>query len=338
MWLINSSIGRKVVMSVTGVALVLFLTFHASMNVVALISAKGYNMICEFLGANWYAVVATVGLAGLVALHFIFAFILTIQNRKARGNSKYAVTSKPEKVEWYSQNMLVLGIIVILGMVLHLYNFWYNMMFAELAHIEELEPMAANGVSHIINTFHGGCSCQPTTCLGYTYTAIYLVWLCAIWFHMNHGIWSSMQTLGLNGKIWQNRWQCISCIYSTIIVLMFAAVAVAFCLGHTPCDMQQVCQKQCQEQVEKQCQCADCQCEDCQCDCQCEDCQCDCQCENGSCAETGCCENGCCQTECEGACENACGACAADTTEVTHNHMDRAIHEDCEACQPAINR
>ena len=53
MWLINSSIGRKVVMSVTGVALILFLLFHASMNVVALISAEGYNMICGFLGANW---------------------------------------------------------------------------------------------------------------------------------------------------------------------------------------------------------------------------------------------------------------------------------------------
>ena len=44
MWLINSSIGRKVVMSVTGIALVLFLTFHASMNVVALISEDGYNL------------------------------------------------------------------------------------------------------------------------------------------------------------------------------------------------------------------------------------------------------------------------------------------------------
>ena len=53
MWLCNSSIGRKVVMSVTGIALILFLTFHGCMNVVALFSAKGYNMICEFLGANW---------------------------------------------------------------------------------------------------------------------------------------------------------------------------------------------------------------------------------------------------------------------------------------------
>ena len=66
MWLCNSSIGRKVVMSVTGVALILFLTFHGCMNLVALFSEEGYNMICEFLGANWYAVVATMGLAALI--------------------------------------------------------------------------------------------------------------------------------------------------------------------------------------------------------------------------------------------------------------------------------
>ena len=66
MWLFNSSIGRKVIMSVTGLALILFLTFHCCMNVVALFSGKAYNEICELLGANWYAVAATVALAGLV--------------------------------------------------------------------------------------------------------------------------------------------------------------------------------------------------------------------------------------------------------------------------------
>ena len=96
MWLCDSSIGRKVVMSVTGIALVLFLTFHASMNVVALFSAEGYNMICEFLGSNWYAVAATLALAALVVIHIIYAFWLTMQNRKARGNNRYDVTSKPD--------------------------------------------------------------------------------------------------------------------------------------------------------------------------------------------------------------------------------------------------
>ena len=123
MWLINSSIGRKVVMSVTGIALILFLTFHGCMNVVALFSGEAYNTICELLGANWYAVVATLGLAALAVCHIVYAFILTAQNRRARGNQRYEVTAKPEKVEWASQNMLVLGIIIVLGLLLHLFNF-----------------------------------------------------------------------------------------------------------------------------------------------------------------------------------------------------------------------
>ena len=229
MWLINSSIGRKVVMSVTGVALILFLLFHASMNVVALISAEGYNMICGFLGANWYALVATAGLAGLVVLHFLYAFWLTIQNRRARGNSRYEVVDTPKKVEWSSQNMLVLGIIVILGMGLHLWNFWAKMMLVELAPCAGDHHLATNGVYWIAETF----SCP-------VYTVIYLVWLAALWMHLNHGLWSSMQTLGWSGKVWFNRWRCISCTVSTIIILMFVAVAVAFCFGYRPADFDAV--------------------------------------------------------------------------------------------------
>lgn len=97
MWLINSSIGRKVVMSVTGVALILFLTFHMSMNVAALFSGEAYNMICEFLGANWYALVATLGLAFLTVVHIVYAFWLTMQNRAARGNERYSVTARSKK-------------------------------------------------------------------------------------------------------------------------------------------------------------------------------------------------------------------------------------------------
>ena len=215
MWLTNSSIGRKVIMSVSGIALILFLTFHGCMNVVALFSAECYNWICEMLGANWYAVVATLGLAALVALHFVYAIILTLQNQKARGNSKYQVTDRPAKVEWASQNMFVLGVIVILGMLLHLYNFWYNMMFAELVGAETL--YAADGAYWIAQTF----SCP-------VYTVLYLVWLVALWFHLTHGFWSALQTLGWSGKIWFNRWKCIGNVYATVIILMFAAVVICF--------------------------------------------------------------------------------------------------------------
>ena len=233
MWLINSSIGRKVVMSVTGIALILFLTFHCCMNIVALFSGKAYNAICELLGANWYAVVATLGLAALAVIHIVFAFILTAQNRKARGDNRYevATTVNAGKVEWASKNMLVLGLIICLGLLLHLYNFWYNMMFAELLHIATPIP-PTHGFELIIQTFS-----SPV------YVVLYLVWLVALWFHLSHGFWSALQTLGWNGKTWFCRWKIIGLIYVTLLILGFVVVVLAFAFGFAPslCDAAACC-------------------------------------------------------------------------------------------------
>lgn len=221
MWLINSSVGRKVVMSITGASLVLFLLFHASMNLVAIISEEGYNMICEFLGANWYALVATAGLAGLVVVHILYAFILTVQNYRARGSQRYAVSAGQKDVSWASKNMLVLGVIVVLGIGLHLFNFWYKMQFAEILHMAGVADVdianATNGVYWIRETF-----ANPV------YVVLYLVWLAAIWFHLTHGVWSAMHSLGLNNGIWMKRVKCISNIVSTLVVLMFASVVVYY--------------------------------------------------------------------------------------------------------------
>ena len=228
MWLINSSIGRKVVMSVTGVALILFLTFHGCMNVVALFSEDGYNMICEFLGANWYAVVATLGLAALAVIHIVYAFILTAQNRTARGDNRYevATTVNAGKVEWASKNMLVLGIIIVIGLLIHLWNFWYNMMFAELVGaMPAIDP--TDGFGWIKETFS-----NPV------FVVLYIVWLVALWFHLSHGFWSAMQTFGWSGKVWLKRWMCIGNIYVTLLFLAFLVVVLAFAFGCAPslCD------------------------------------------------------------------------------------------------------
>jgi succinate dehydrogenase / fumarate reductase cytochrome b subunit len=210
-------------MSVTGVALILFLTFHCCMNVAALFSGEAYNTICELLGANWYAVVATIGLAGLAVIHIVYAFILTAQNRRARGSERYAVTVKPAKVEWASQNMLVLGIIVVLGLLLHLFNFWYNMMFAELFPSIHFDPAPADGFGKMVTTFQ-----NPV------FSVLYIVWLVALWFHLSHGFWSAMQTLGWSGKIWFCRWKVIGIAYTTILIALFIIVVLAFWFGCAP--------------------------------------------------------------------------------------------------------
>ena len=225
MWLLKSSVGRKVIMSVSGIALILFLLFHMSMNLVALFSGEAYNMICEFLGANWYALIATAGLAALVVVHFVYAFILTMQNKKARGTQSYDYTKQPKEVEWASQNMFVLGLIVLLGLGLHLYNFWANMQLVEVLHMLGVHvdtTLAKDGVYFMKETF----SC-------WIYVALYLVWLVALWFHLTHGFWSAMQTLGWNNQVWFNRWRCIGNIVSSVIILGFAAVVLVYAL--CPC-------------------------------------------------------------------------------------------------------
>lgn len=219
MWLFNSSVGRKFVMSITGACLAFFLLFHASMNLVAIISEEGYNMICEFLGANWYALVGTLGLAFLAVVHIIYAFALSIINYRARGTERYAVASRSNGVEWASMNMLVLGFIILGGLCLHLVNFWAKMQLVEI-----LGSEPANGVELIKYTFSK-----------WYFAIIYLLWFVALWYHLTHGIWSAMQTLGWSNNIWLPRIKCISNIIATIIVLMFVAVLVWYFVAGNCC-------------------------------------------------------------------------------------------------------
>lgn len=223
MWLTNSSLGRKVVMSVTGLFLLLFVTFHVLMNAVALISPRGYNLVCEFLGANWYALIATVILAAGFVFHIIYAFWLTLQNRKARGNDRYAVTTRPKSVEWASQNMLVLGIVVVAFLIVHLVQFWAKMQLVEVMHQVGCEPeaaamvYAADGMHHIANAFS-----QIWT------LPVYVIGLIALWFHMTHGFWSAFQSIGVSNNKWIPRFKTLGNWWSTIVVALFIIQAIVF--------------------------------------------------------------------------------------------------------------
>lgn len=226
MWLIDSSIGRKLIMSISGVFFVLFLTFHGLMNFVVLFSQDAYNAIAAFLGANWYALIGTAVLALGFIVHILYALYLTFQNRRARGNIRYAVTKNQEGVSWASKNMLVLGVIILGFMGLHLYQFWANMQLVEVTHMlgghveETLLANATNGAYWIQYYFS-----QPL------YSILYIVWLAAIWMHLTHGVWSALHSLGLNNDTWMPRVKAISNVLATIIVLLYISIPVYFLLG-----------------------------------------------------------------------------------------------------------
>jgi succinate dehydrogenase / fumarate reductase cytochrome b subunit len=208
-------------MALSGAALVFFLLFHGCMNLALVFSDEAYNAICRFLGANWYAVIGSMGIAFLVLVHFCYGLYLTIQNRAARGNDRYAVTDKKPGVTWESENMLVLGFTILGFLCLHLYNFWFKMQFAELSGIETGAFDPQNGAAYVKALFT-----EPVW--GQVYCVLYLIWLCALWFHLNHGVWSALHTLGWNNLVWMKRIKVIGVCVATLAVLPFAIVVLYY--------------------------------------------------------------------------------------------------------------
>lgn len=114
--------------------------------------------------------------------------------------------------------MYILGVVVVGGLMLHMFNFWYKMQFAEIIGNHDLGEFGpTNGAAYIADLFS-----NPV------YVAIYLVWLAALWFHLTHGFWSALQTIGWNNQVWLKRWQCVSKLLATVIFLGFASVVVIF--------------------------------------------------------------------------------------------------------------
>jgi succinate dehydrogenase / fumarate reductase cytochrome b subunit len=187
------------------------------MNLVLIFSYDAYNFIAnEILGANWWAIIGTGVIALGFVVHIIYAIILTLQNRKARGSDKYASASKTP-VAWSSKNMFVLGVFILLFLIVHLYQFWYNMQFKELLQLPGAREDSAQLVTEVLSN-------------GWV-LAIYIVAFAALWLHLTHGFWSALQTVGWNNTKWMKRIKVIGNIFATIICLGFMIVAIAVHFG-----------------------------------------------------------------------------------------------------------
>ncbi len=208
--LFTSSIGKKLIMSVTGLFMVLFLTMHMVLNFTSVFSAETFKAVCDFMALPVVTIMVPVLAAGFI-LHIVYAIILEIGNIKARGGVKrYEVSNKAATDSWAARNMIWLGLIVLCGLCLHLSHFWADMQLAELT---------------------GGEAADPNMLLSQTFgniwiLIIYLVWFFAIWMHLSHGFWSAFQTIGWSGSKWQKRTKIIGIVYVTLLMCGFAITAI----------------------------------------------------------------------------------------------------------------
>ena len=221
--ILTSSIGKKLIMSISGLFLIVFLLLHVSINLFSVIdlftgsygSPDGlFKAGCDFMSLPIVTVMVPVLALGFF-IHIFYGCYLTWTNLRSRGGyCRYAVSSKAKTDSWASRNMIVLGIIILGFIAFHLTHFWADMQLKEFTGQEMSDPYAL-----LDRTF------------GVWWVAIlYLVWFGAIWFHLTHGFWSAFQTFGWNNMIWLKRLKVLSYIVATLFFLGFASVTVAVCI------------------------------------------------------------------------------------------------------------
>ena len=213
-----SSITKKLIMSISGLFLIVFLLLHMTINFFSVIdtfkgtygSADGlFQAGCDFMALPIVTIMVPVLALGFI-VHIAYAFILSYGNYKARGSERYAVANKTKTGSWAAKNMLVLGIVVLGLIAFHLNHFWAEMQLKE---------------------FQGHHAENPYTLLNLTFqnwwmVAIYIVWFVALGFHLCHGFWSAFQTIGLSNKIWEKRLTYLGYLFVAVVVLGFCATAV----------------------------------------------------------------------------------------------------------------
>ena len=212
---LNSSIGKKTVMALTGLFLISFLVVHVSINACIFLNDGGltFNEAAHFMSHNPAIRVMEIGLFAGLIIHMVQSLKLTLANQKARP-VKYAAYAGNQNSKWYSRSMGILGSLLLLFLVVHLANFWVP-----------TKASLMNGTEH--NTFEG----LKEVFANPLYVAIYLVGVGSLCYHLLHGFQSAFQTLGLNHRKYTPFIKQLGFWFSIIISLLFAAMPISMFLG-----------------------------------------------------------------------------------------------------------
>ena len=216
---ITSSIGQKLIMSLTGLFLVLFLVVHLVGNLSLLLNdgGKSFNLYADFMVHNPFIKATSYGLYFFILLHAVQGILLKIKNNKARG-SKYGAKNK-SSVGFASNNMALLGILIFAFLCIHMGDFWFKMKFSEAFGGEGIPPVNIDGemvkdiYSKVVFSFSQ-----------LWIVIVYLIGLVALFFHLWHGFESAFQTLGWNHKKYTPIIKAIGKGYSILIPLGFAVL------------------------------------------------------------------------------------------------------------------
>ena len=223
---LNASIGRKFLMSITGLFLVMFIFVHLSINLLLIFDDSGrlYNIGANFMATNPLIKIMEPVLALGFLVHIIWALIITLKNMQARP-VKYNKTNQGVNSAWSSRNMLILGGLVFVFLGIHLYNFWWKIKFAGDPLLEHIGVEQGGALVQMENSYLLVSELFKTSNL---YCFIYIIGGCLLGLHLSHGFWSAFQTIGLNNDIWRKRFYFLANVIGVIFALGFSIIPIYF--------------------------------------------------------------------------------------------------------------
>jgi len=208
----SSSIGRKILMALSGIFLVVFLTQHFLINITSVFSENLFNTLSHFMGNNPLVqfILQPVLIFGVI-FHFVMGFYLEILNSKSR-KKNYSKYSGSSNASWISRNMIFSGGVILIFLVLHFIDFWIPEMNYKYVEVLPLDPNRY--FEELVHKFH-----SPFR------VAIYALSFVFLSLHLMHGFASSFQSMGINNK-YSKTIKSFTTLFSIIVPLGFIFIAL----------------------------------------------------------------------------------------------------------------
>jgi succinate dehydrogenase / fumarate reductase cytochrome b subunit len=202
-----TTIGRKILMALTGLFLIAFLLEHLYGNLLLykMDGGAAFQEYSEFMAGNLIIRIIEYILFAAIIIHAVDGLLITLANRKARPLS-YEVNRQRGNSTWFSRNMGLTGAVILFFLVVHLRHFFYVFRFG---HLEESMGQ------YVARSFQ-----IPW------YSALYVFSIVLLGMHLNHGIQSSFQTLGLNNKKYRTMIKSIGTFVALLFMIGFASFPV----------------------------------------------------------------------------------------------------------------
>lgn len=211
--IMKSSIGRKVLMALSGFFLLFFLLQHLTINMLSVFSKDTFNSVSHFMGYNGFVqfILQPILIFGII-FHLIMGMYLEAKNRKAR-NIKYAKNNANANSSWVSRNMIITGIMILLFLVAHLLDFWAKEM-----DYKYISALAENPTRYWTELHHE---------MGETlHVVIYIFSFIFLSLHLMHGFQSAFQSVGFNHNKYTPILKKLGTAYAILVPAGYIFVAV----------------------------------------------------------------------------------------------------------------